>query len=218
MDPRKLKQIKISSIVGFILIVIISIFGIIFQEQPRVKIDIMTSPRSAKIYVGDKEYQNGTFEIVPGEYDVKISHESFNELNEHISIANNSTFNLHRVLELLDSASTWYDEHPEDLEIAGTIAHEEAEIETAKFFNENSWLNQLPINVDYYTSNRKQHIQYEISANITNTSELEIIINDTNGTNYNAAMEKIRNLGIDEAKVKIIYNNNSSLNGWGKAK
>lgn len=96
-EEQKLKNRKILFIIGgciFVLAVLwISIFAAI--ELPKTgTLEIGIAPKDAKIMVGNNEYKNGTYKMLPGTYSLSIKRDGFQEIEGAIVIENGSVSGL----------------------------------------------------------------------------------------------------------------------------
>lgn len=72
----------------------------------------------------------------------------------------------------------------------------------------------IPIKVNYFNTDRTKYISYAITVKISNNNqELTVIITSYSGnpeTNYQAALKKLQDLGIDPSKYNIEYVDDSA--------
>lgn len=67
----------------------------------------------------------------------------------------------------------------------------------------------LPMNIAYYENNYSVYVAYDIIAQVKD-DKLTIVINDKTGGNYNAALNKLKEKGIELDNYVIIYNDLSA--------
>lgn len=67
----------------------------------------------------------------------------------------------------------------------------------------------LPMNIAYYENNYSVYIAYDIIAQVED-NKLTIIINDKTGGNHNAALNKLKEQGIEPNDYTIVYNDLSA--------
>lgn len=67
----------------------------------------------------------------------------------------------------------------------------------------------LPIQVEFFSDDYSNHVQYTINYSYTD-GNFSLIINDESGNSHDVALQKIKDLGYNPDDYKIIYNNISS--------
>lgn len=85
---------------------------------------------------------------------------------------------------------------------------DEEETEEEEFYTKYPLATKLPIRIEYYKDGHGEYIKYNIFTKIENTEKGEtfsVLIEDYTGGNYNAALDRIRNLGFNPDDYKIDY-------------
>ena len=72
----------------------------------------------------------------------------------------------------------------------------------------------LPLEINEYTNNYSEHLNYRLTYNINSDNSVTITITDISGGNYNNAIKKISNLGYNPNDYKFEYKDESSQNYW----
>ena len=74
----------------------------------------------------------------------------------------------------------------------------------APFYEENPFLNHLPITVSKYTD-KGIYVSYRITYSINDDKSIKITITDKTGGNYENALADLRKIGADPAKLTVEY-------------
>lgn len=214
------KTLIIGGVLIFVAIVAASIFGIIWNKIYSATISIMVTPTIAKVVIDGKEYDTiGEYKMKPGEYSVEVSADGFITKTEEFVAVENETTKVQLYLTPTEENSDWYAEHPEDALIFGELKSNEAYEKLQELKEEYPILNQLPIEIDYFTSGYANRIKYTISyeLNDDNTNFI-IVITDYSGGNYENALSKLEARGVKVEDFEIKYIDDSTNSEWGSAR
>ena len=81
------KKLFIGIGAGIIFVLLAVIIGrLIYLQIYNATVKIVVAPGDATIMIGDKRYKNGVRHIKPGDYDVKISHQGFEDYENTLSV------------------------------------------------------------------------------------------------------------------------------------
>ena len=94
---------------GLIALIIAIVIGYaIYLKINNATLKIMVAPKDAKILVGNKRYKNGEHHIKPGEYDVDITRDGFEEYKSSISVEKDGYAEIYLCMDNNDGVN-WYD-------------------------------------------------------------------------------------------------------------
>ena len=202
------KKFIVAGVLAILVIIGISVYNIIWNSIYSAKVNIMVAPYIAKVKIGDNEYDvSGEYKIKPGEYNVEISADGFEPLSLSITAIKGETVAVREYLNPLEENKNWYIEHEGDGLVAGEIAYIKADEANRKLAEENPIMNDLPVEVEYYTNNYANYVKYNLRYETDSKGEITIIIDDYSGGNKELAMERLKSFGYDLSKYKIKYNN-----------
>lgn len=89
------------------LLAIIAVIAVaIFNTTKTAVITFYVAPVDATITMGGTRYNNGTYQVSPGTYDVTISHPDLNQKTIHLDLPGNSTTNVTTFLSATDDNGT----------------------------------------------------------------------------------------------------------------
>lgn len=128
------------------------IFLGIYNARFSAEIRLTVAPSDAKVMIGDKTAHPGdTVRVEPGKYTIVVKRMGFFSYAEEVDLAEGDKMTVLTALESSDeSTANWYEEHPEDEEIASGIASAEY-IEGAEEFAKKYAISAvLPIFEDFY--------------------------------------------------------------------
>ncbi len=206
-------------IVGLLLIVGISVFFIVKDRIYSARVDILVTPSIAKVKIDDHEYSTmGEYKIKPGEYEVEVSADGFVSKKEKIVAIKDEITNVQVFLDPVESNADWYNEHPGDGLILGEIQSNIAAQAVQALKEKNPILNELPLEIDYYTPNLAGRVHYTISYQLNDENNgFSVLVIDYSGGNYDNAILRLENLGFDMSRYEIEYIDESEEDDWGYA-
>lgn len=203
------RALLIVAIMFFIFIIIISIFNITWQNLHSAKINLLIAPTIASVKIGDDTYSAvGEYNIIPGNYNVMISADGFESKTGSLTAVAGETTEISLYLTPTAENSDWYATHPGDALIMGEIKNTASLANLDELKSKNPILNQLPLEIDYFTAGYAHHIKYTISylLNDDNTA-FTLTITDYTGGNYDDAVSKLAARGVNLETVTIQYIN-----------
>ncbi len=179
-------------------------------------IDLLIAPISSKIEIDGQTYINGKHKIPSGKHTIKISKDTFETKEEEIEIKKGETYIYYNYLTQPNNSMKWYEENEEDSLLLESIIPALSEKNLKKLQEQYPLIKQLPINIDEYNADYTQRINYSISYT-TLDDEVQIIIQDKSGDNYETALKKIKSLGFNPEDYTIQYTDLHQNSGWSKA-
>ncbi len=215
----KKKWIIWGGLVTLILVLVISAWNIINNNLNSVILNIMVTPSSAKVMLGDKELgTSGEYRVRPGEYRLEVSGEGFVTETREMTLNENDVKDIWLYLLPTEENSEYYANNPEDGLLLGEIRSRETEEKLQDVIAKNPILNELPIEIEYYTANYEKYIKYSISYGLDeDTNEFVIVVTDYTGGNYENAKQKLAARGFDLDEYTIKYVDVTSESEEGKA-
>lgn len=96
----------------FLLIVAIIIGYLIYTSIYSASVKIVVAPKDAKIMIGDKRFKNGEHRIKPGDYDVNITHDGFENYTNSFSVEKGEQAKVYVCMDNNDGVN-WYDNDKE---------------------------------------------------------------------------------------------------------
>ena len=216
---RHKKATLVGIILSLVLIVAISVYFIIEDASKTADVQVIVAPSSATMTLNGVRYDAyGDLRVKPGEYEVKVSKDGFETVTEKIEAKENETVSIMIYLMPTEENADYYETHPEDATIRGSIDDARALAELNELKEKYPILKQLPIKIDYYTANYANRVKYTITYERTDSEQgFIIVVNDDTGGNYGAAMERIKALGFNPEDYQIQYNDLSGSTNWGHA-
>ncbi len=213
------KKNIIAWVVLLVVIIGISIFSLVRSKIYSATLNIRVTPISAEVKIGDKNYKTtGTYKVKPGNYDVEVSAEGFITKTDTIEINEDETIDFQVFLLPTEENADWYDEHPDDSLILGEIKYSLTLEALEKLQEENPILNELPMNIDYFTSDGAKRVNYSISYKLEeNNTKFHIVITDYSGGNYNDAITRLEKRGVAKDQYEIEYVDKTEDMEWGHA-
>ncbi len=213
------KQIAICGVLVVILVIAVSVYFMITDKINSAVVNIRVTPTIAKVKIGDRVFEPmGTYKIQPGEYLVEVSADGFETKTGSLVAAENESVDIQMFLEPTEENTHWYDEHPEDALILGEVKNYYAMKAVQELVANNPILSQLPIEIDYYTSNYAKRVKYTISYRLNAENDgFVITITDYTGGNYEGALSRLKTYGVNTDDYKIEYSDESADLKWGRA-
>ena len=214
------KKMLIAGILIFVFIVAISVYFIITDRAKSATVDIMVTPTIAKVKIGEESFGvMGEYRIKPGEYNVEVSAEGFLTEMMTIKAEEGEVSQIQIYLEPTEDNTNWYNDHPDDALILGEIKNNYIIRAVQELKDEYPILNQLPLEIDYFTSGYAKRVKYTISYELNgDNTGFKITIRDYTGGNYDDAIAKLTARGIDTEEYDIEYLDESDDLVWGEAR
>lgn len=174
-----------------IIILAISAYFLLFSAT----IFINVAPSNATITIDGKSYNNHTTpHLRPGSHSVEVSRSGFTTYSETVTFPANTEYDLSVALSpSSDETKNWYQEHPEDAEIAeryGGLLLDRAVDAFAERYPEATTINHIDNN-------------YRITTNVVDDN-LEISIDAVDGS-YDSAFSYLTSNNIDILNYKIRF-------------
>ena len=145
------KKIIIGLVVGFLMIIAISIYGIIENSPGIATVEITVSPLTAKIKIDGKEYDaTETAKIKPGTYSVEISADGFVTKNIEIEAQKDKIIELSLYLDPTEENKDWYKDNVWDGTARGDIISDNDINEFYALQEKYPILNYVPYNTFTY--------------------------------------------------------------------
>ena len=128
------------AIVGIVIALFVIPIGIIVGRMIYLNINnatlkVRVAPSDAKVLVGGKRYKNGEHRIKPGEYEVSITREGFEDYSETLTIENRGYGEIYLCMDNTDGVD-WYHNDEKYAHLCDEIHEHQYDIETAKKFSD----------------------------------------------------------------------------------
>ena len=192
--------------IGLSLLIFITIILVITAINMRKteEIEVLVAPISAEITIDGKEYQNGTFNIEPGEHQVHIEKTGF--ISQDFSFNTLSTRKIYTYLKQTDGSYSWYSNNSEDSNILTQIGDYEADREAELYSSQNPIVQVLPIFYAHYDENYN-YSEFRIDGGEFDGCESNFClkVTDTTGGNMELAKNKIKEAGYNPNNYQILY-------------
>lgn len=192
--------IGLSLLIFFTIILVISAINL----RPSVEIELLVAPSSANTTIDGKSYQNGKFNLEPGEHQVHIEKDGF--ISQDFSFNTSSTTKVYTYLRQTDGSFSWYQNHPDDGLLLTQIGDYLTDQEASSYSKKHPVMEVLPIiyanyDKDYnYTEFRLDGGKFD-GCN----SDFCIKITDSTGGNLDLAKSKIKDAGFNPDDFQILY-------------
>lgn len=202
-----------------IIAIIAVIIAVIVHHAKTATIDINVAPINAEITLNGRKYDNfESYEVLPGNYHVKIAMDGMQVKEYDINLANDGFVRIWDYLLDANGGYDYYFTHPEDEAALANIISEDdtAALEfIAEYEKIVSILNDLPLIEESLSKNGGLYgVNYMYdTVTISSGRDLEsctsgdlcLLVTDTSGTKEEQALQIIRRLGYDPNNYQIIY-------------
>ena len=191
---------KIIAAIGITIGVLI-IVAVAINFPKTAKVDILVSPRSAKVTLNGKKYSSGIHRIEPGTYILEIKKDGFEDVQAEIDIEKEDVKKIYYCL--IAEKENYYEDNEVDAEICDRIE------ESNGLDHDSMVLSADPIQklIPYHSYEKKFFIDKENdSVTVLKITLLSCIEERRNGLKENA-LEWLRENGIDPNNYTIEYKN-----------
>lgn len=204
---KRKRQLLVGVIAVIAVILAVSAFFIIRAKIYSATLNVVVSPSTAKIKIGDKEYNTsvGEIKLKPGEYEVEVFADGFVTKKGKMTLVEDGTFNFALYLDPTDDNADWYEDHPWDATARGDIINN---TEIQNYYD----LKEVEPILDYVPYNAYNYsIGYEEDC-VENKNEICLIVKGDFGM-ADVAMRYLQNTNQDLSRyflkydVAVMFNN-----------
>lgn len=134
-DLTKFKKILVFLIpISLIIIIFTAYFFTIIYSA---KVEVLIAPKSAELYIDGKKYNNsGVFSVSPGEKEVTIKANGFQEYKQKKNFTKETTNYIYTWLDPTEENKNYYKEHADEQDLVETIAQQGTVLEGEKYNND----------------------------------------------------------------------------------
>lgn len=129
------KQGMIILIALFVIIIGIFVGRAIYLNINNATLKVLVAPEDAKVLIGGKRYRNGEHHVKPGNYDVKITRESFEEYTGQLSIEEKGYGEVYFCMNNTDGVD-WYSNNEKYAHLCDVVNEHQYDKETAEKFSD----------------------------------------------------------------------------------
>lgn len=134
-DLTKFQKVLVFLIpISLIIIIFTAYFFTIIYSA---KVEVLIAPKSAELYIDGKKYNNsGVFSVSPGEKEVIIKANGFQEYKQKKKFTKETTNYIYTWLDPTEENKNYYNEHSEEQDLVETIAQQGTVLEGEKYNND----------------------------------------------------------------------------------
>lgn len=129
------KQGTIILIVLFVIIIGIFVGRAIYLNINNATLKVLVAPEDAKVLIGGKRYRNGEHHVKPGNYDVKVTREGFEEYTGQLSIEEKGYGEVYFCMNNTDGVD-WYSNNEKYAHLCDVVNEHQYDKETAEKFSD----------------------------------------------------------------------------------
>lgn len=208
--PQKPKATTIITIasIGFAVLVVFIIFLAITNSRKSSTLHTIIAPSFATLTINNKTYHpNQDHRLEPGNYQVKITADGFQEKSLQIELSPNQTTNLYQYLTPNDHDISWYYQNSKEAELFSQVTDAMANQQADQYREQYPIVSLLPISVvevDKETYTMKEY-RIDVGKFTDCKTDFCLKITDMTGGNQTAAYDKLRENGYNPDDYEIIY-------------
>ena len=192
--------VGLSLLIFFTIILVVAALNL----RANVEIELLVAPSSATTTIDGKKYQNGKFNIEPGEHRVHIEKEGF--ITQDFSFNTMSTTKIYTYLHQTDGSFSWYQNHSEDSLLLTKVGDYLSDQEATTYSKKYPIMEALPFVYANYDKDYN-YTEFRIDGGEFDgcNTNFCLKITDTTGGNLNLAKSKIKDAGFNPDDYQIIY-------------
>ena len=123
-----------------LIVLVLAIIGVcvgraIYLNINNATLKILVAPDDAKVLIGGKRYRNGEHRVKPGEYEVKITREGFEDYSGQVSIEEKGYAEVYLCMNNTDGVD-WYNNDGKYAHICDVVNEHQYDKETAEKFSD----------------------------------------------------------------------------------
>ncbi len=204
-DKKRVNPFAIG-IAGVVILIVIVIIVFLLNYKKTARLNTIIAPSFATLTINNKRYKpNQELSFEPGELNIKISADGFQDKEVSVTLTDNNTTNVAEYLIPNDGDISWYENNPKESSLFATVTDAQASQTAEDYYKEYPISEILPYSfadiVDDFP------INYRIDGGKFNGCESDycIKISDKSGYSYEYALNYIQENGYDSNKYQIIY-------------
>ena len=134
-DLTKFQKVLVFLIPISLIFIIFTAY--LFTTIYSAKVEVLIAPKSAELYIDGKKYSNnGVFSVSPGEKEVIIKANGFQEYKQKKNFTKETTNYIYTWLDPTEENKNYYNEHSEEQDLVETIAQQGTVLEGEKYNND----------------------------------------------------------------------------------
>jgi hypothetical protein len=134
-DLTKFQKVLVFLIPISLIFIIFTAY--LFTTIYSAKVEVLIAPKSAELYIDGKKYSNnGVFSVSPGEKEVIIKANGFQEYKQKKKFTKETTNYIYTWLDPTEENKNYYNEHSEEQDLVETIAQQGTVLEGEKYNND----------------------------------------------------------------------------------
>lgn len=209
-DFIKQHKVLVGVIFANIIAILVAILIIVIHNSKTATIDIMVAPSGAEISLNGKKYDNFTsYNVVPGDYQVVIEMEGMQTREYDLTLEDGEFARIWNYLVDADGGFTYYESHPDEVEVLKDVADGMARDFIGGFENLYAITDVLPLT---FSNTHEQDANEIVSISIRLGEEGEcekrgycLVVTDYTGKNTEKALAMIRDAGYNPDDYEIIF-------------
>lgn len=129
----------------FLAGVICLVIFLYFDSKKTATVEVLYTPQSAELRIGDSTYKAGTVRIEPGDYTLTVKKSGFAEYSEDFTISDSETKEFGIILRSNShETENWYNENEEDMNIMEIISDRNSRNESEEIVENMPIIKDLP--------------------------------------------------------------------------
>lgn len=134
-DLTKFQKVLVFLIPISLIFIIFTAY--LFTTIYSAKVEVLIAPKSAELYIDGKKYSNnGVFSVSPGEKEVIIKANGFQEYKQKKNFTKETTNYIYTWLDPTEENKNYYKEHADEQDLVETIAQQGTVLEGEKYNND----------------------------------------------------------------------------------
>lgn len=134
-DLTKFQKVLVFLIPISLIFIIFTAY--LFTTIYSAKVEVLIAPKSAELYIDGKKYSNnGVFSVSPGEKEITIKANGFQEYKQKKNFTKQTTNYIYTWLDPTEENKNYYNEHSDEQDLVETIAQQGTVLEGEKYNND----------------------------------------------------------------------------------
>lgn len=134
-DLTKFQKVLVFLIPISLIFIIFTAY--LFTTIYSAKVEVLIAPKSAELYIDGKKYSNnGVFSVSPGEKEITIKANGFQEYKQKKNFTKQTTNYIYTWLDPTEENKNYYNEHSNEQDLVETIAQQGTVLEGEKYNND----------------------------------------------------------------------------------
>lgn len=186
----------------------------VYRSLQSAQVEILVAPTSAKVVIDGKEYQNGTYNLFPGEYVAEIKADGFEGKERTITLEAGRKTRIYDFLTGKDSDFSYYETSAADMILLQQVGGGDEEVQEFVARQEKKTAIREVLPLTYSVNGNEGGTSISVSVNEggkeCRRGTFCLLILDVFGGNLDKGLDMIKGAGYTPSNFEVLYREGTS--------